>query len=442
MAASSPPAPRRRHGAPSVVAGGPIDAVNEARPARRRGRGVLGWWSAMVFNAALLGLPVALTGLVASMEGVQLARYEATAPALAAAKSAIEGRLKDLAPREVPREQALSFLVGREATEGDAESARGVLMAAGSILPGPQATRLYQGIKAASTDEDIASAAARFLEPTVADAYARIQSGRAASGGAFFLVGDGRELAQAARRWLETADSDSIGLILTGLTVVDFGVSADEAASIRVGASVLKSARAAGRLSPELSTSVSGLAEQAFPVDALRAELTRALSSPAALSDEGAAASQAFQSVRYEPAFRAMIPVLAAVRRVAAETSPSGALRLIAHARDPKDFERLSLLAQAGRERAVALAKRTAIDANLVSLAPVTWRVPASVLYFGGALALCVLILLIATVCVLRQALERAAQTSAPIGSALEPHRIGRAKALPNPHRTDAAAVL
>ncbi len=442
MAVHPPPAPRRRHGAPAKVTAATAEQPQAAASSRRRRRGVLGWWSSMAFNAALFALPLCFLVLAAAMEGVQLARYEPTPPALASAKSNIEQRLRDLTPRDVPREQALSFLVGRETTEGDAEAARGFLMAAGAILPGAQVTRLYQSLRAGSSEEDLASTAARFLEPTIADGYLRIQSGRAQSGGAFYLLGDTRELAQAARRWLEAGDSDGGSLILSGLSVIDFGLPADAATSVRVGASVLKSARAAGRLSPESSAALAVMVERAFPSEALRTELRRALAAPEALADEGAAAAQALRGVRYDPAFRAMIAPLAAVRGIAAATSPSGALRLIAHARTPADFEPLSLLAQAGRERAVALAKRTTVEANLAALAPVTWRIPPVVLYAAAALVACVFGLLIATVFVLKHALERAVNTQ-PTGAvtALAP-RIGLARALPRPQRSDAEAAL
>lgn len=410
--AAKPPAVRRAS-APAPVEEplrpepAPAPSFPPARAPRRRR--MLGWWSALFFNLALVGLPLGLVMLVSAMEGVELVRYEATPEALASAKAAVESQAARLAPADMPRDQALSFLVGREVTEGDAEAARGFLMAAGAILPGPDSSRLYQRLKANYSEEDLAAAAVRFLDPALQGAYLQIQSGRAASAGetAFFIVGDERELATAAQRWLLGERTDMTSLVLSGLTVADVGLPAALAEALRVGASVLRSAKAAGRLSPQLSESLSKELALVAPPQALRSALQAALGAPGALADEGGAVALAFKSTLVEAPLRRFAASLQALRGAAAYTSPAGSLYLIAHAQSVADFPRLQLLAQAARERAVAVAKRAPVDGRFLDAAPVTWRWPTPVLVALALIIVCVLAMLVGAMLALQHALER-----------------------------------
>lgn len=426
-------------GAPSLNAVHPSPQVPPTAPASPRRapgllRGVLGWWGALFFNLALLGLPVGLLMLVQAMQGVQLTQYESSPQALAQTRAALERQAAELVPPDVERKAALSFLVGREVTEGDAEAARGFLMAAGTVLPGSESTRLFQRLKVNHTDEDLADQAVRFLDPTLAYAYSRIQSGRAAgAGGAtFFLVGDERDLAQTARRWLDGGETDVLAVGLAGLTVVDFGLEEPAAAAVRVGASVLKSAKAAGRLRPELQARLAADLAAAFPPTVLRAQLDAALNAPGALAEEGQAVVRALRASVTQPGFANLIVHLQDLRGAAAYTSPAGALHLIAKARQPADFARLHVIAEAGRERAVAVAKRSPADGAFLAMAPMTFRAPPEVVIAAGVILASVLLLLAATVMVLKQAVERAYHADLPPVRMITP-RVGRSKALPKP---------
>jgi hypothetical protein len=356
--------------------------------------------------------------LVVAMDGVELARFEASPAALAQAKASLERHAASLSPREVPREEALEYIVAREVAEGDAEAARGALMSAGAILPGPQSARLFQRLRAGHTDDDIVNTALRFIEPDLANRFLGVQGGvpSGAGGGAFFIVGDDRELAGLARRWSQGAQADLVALVLSGLIVTDLGLPAADAETLRVGASMLKSAKSAGRLSPELSARLTMALATLAPPASLREKLAAALADPAALADEGAAVKSAFAAAIAPAALQKLAPRFAALRAIVAHTSPAGALRLINLAREPADFDRLALLAQAGRERAVLVAKRTSRPAAVLDSAPVTWRVPGDVAVALAVLLVGLIALLSATVMVLKHAVERTIHT--PPGAA------------------------
>jgi hypothetical protein len=415
-------------------------------PAFARGRGkraMLGWWGGLAFNLALLGLPAGLVMLVLAMDGVALTHFETTPQALIQARQGVERAAGALVPRDLDRARALDFLVAREVTAGDADAARGLLLSAGAIMPGPDSARLYQRLLVNHTDDDVEAAALRFLEPTVAEGYLRIRGGRpsaSGNGAALFLVGDDRELAQTARRWLELGGEDVTALTLSALSVVDFGLDPDSAASLRAGASLLKSARSAGRVSPALAARLSAEMAAITPPALVRINLASAFAAPGALADEGAAVAQAMRvSVSAGP-FQRFVRQVGELRAVALATSPAGALYLIAHAQSPADFPRLRLLAEAGRERAAAVAKRTPITAALLDAAPATWRAPPGVVGAVGFIFACLLVLLGATALVLKHAVERTiAEQGLPI-RVVTP-RVGRTRALPKPQRKKPAAV-
>lgn len=411
-----------------------------AKPVPRRG--VLGWWSALAFNLGLLAVPVGLFLLVVAMDGVTLVRFEATPAALATARQSIERQAAALIPRDVDRKDALNMLVGREVADGDAEAARGFLMAAGAVLPGPESARLFQSLKANHSDEDLAAAAVRFLDPGLASAYLRIQSGRASggAGAAFFLIGDERDLSVAARRWLEGSRTDEVSLLLSGLTVVDFSLDADSAAAVRVGASLLKSAKAAGRMSDAMSRSLTTALESAIPPTILRQQLEMAFSQPGAMADEGLAVANSFRASVAALSFQKLVSALRQLRGAAAYTSPAGALHLISQANRPQDFARLHLVAQAGRERAAAVAKRAPATGAFLDAAQVTWRFPPAVLQAMAILAGAILLLAIATLSVLKQAIGRTLRPPTDPSSSSQP-RIATSKRLPSPKATRSKAV-
>jgi hypothetical protein len=413
-----------------------------AKGAKKRRSGVLGWWSALIFNLGLLGLPIGLVMLVVAMEGVELARFEASPASLAQARGALERMAAGLAPREAPRSDVLNALFSREVAEGDVEAARGVLMSAGAVLPGPESARLFQRLKAGHSDDDLAAAALRFVEPDVASRFLGLQGGapRGEAGGAYFIVGDDRELATLARRWLNTGRSDATALILSGLTVADLGLSAAETEQVRIGASILKSATSAGRLGPELSDALGEALAAIAPAELLGVSLDSALAAPGALADEGAAVKQAFAAAISPAALKRFVPRFSALRGVVAHTSPAGALHLIKQARAPTDFARLELLAQAGRERAVLVAKRTTRPAAFLDAAPATWRAPSGVLSALAVLGLAFAALVLATVLVLKHAVERTIDGGqATVGSTAP--RLSQTRRLAKPAKSPPEAV-
>lgn len=337
--------------------------------------------SAFAMNACLFLLPLAGAALLTTFSSPQVFGYQPTAVALAATRADIEAAVTKLLTPGLDRRRAWEALVARELGGGDPHAARGFVLSARTILGGSHINAIESLLGPDPTDAEIAAASATQLSNETRDAFSQAagwmaQSDARPDPAAFLVFASARDFADQAEAWLAGHDSDHLALVLTGLHVA-YGRRLPP--RIALGASALKDARRADRLRPELARALEHNAALAAPPNRLRALLSAAMAQSAWLTDGGASAAAAFRSAIDSSGYRTLAERLAEIGDMAAATSSRGAGRLLAQARHRDDLPRLRLVAQAGGDRAVAVAKRAPPDGEpMANLAhgTITWSQP------------------------------------------------------------------
>lgn len=329
-----------------------------ARPRRQRGqiaRVALTALTGLVFNAALISLPVMGAALLQTVCAGDLIDYTPTEATRRDTNKALRIEASRFVRPGEDRKLTWNNLIARELGEGDIAAARGFALSAPSILRGSDAAKIQRTVPRGGGDQDYLTAALPMVEPSYARQRFRsiIGSGETSS---FDVLGDSREIAATAQRWRAGERVDYVLFALAGATLGATDAAPDD---IRLGASVVKVARNGAHMSPEFSAAIDSEVMAAIPPDRLRAELDSIFQNPDAIVDEGAAATLAFTRARVPETWSRLSDDLALIGATARATSPTGAARLVTHARTSEDLKRIRLLADAAGERAVAIGKRT-----------------------------------------------------------------------------------
>jgi hypothetical protein len=310
-----------------------------------------GTLAALAFNAALFAAPLAAFNLYETTQTTKLLDYtprQATVRESRRALNAEMARFSRSDPRKGRPRDAWNAWVSQELNENDAVAARGFVLAAPLFLSNTGMGRSAEG--------DIAErlrTGADQLEPVVRSRFLLV-SGSGAGMTSFSALDDPRVVAEHARRWRAGEDVDLFLLRLQGLAL-----TAPEGAEAQFGASVLSIARTAAVLSVPFDAYMTRQLEAAAPTGILLAEIDAALQASDSMVDPGLAVVQAFQRVRQPEAWAALNHDLNQIAEIARHASPAGGSALLKHADTPVDLERLALVAAAGGEMTVALAKRT-----------------------------------------------------------------------------------
>jgi hypothetical protein len=311
----------------------------------------------LVFNASLFAAPFAAASLALALDSNTLIDYSPTE----ANKRATYRELAREAERFVDgaenRTQAWSGIVLRELDEGDAAAARGFALLAPSMVAGRDNIKLSRALRPGADDNDVLLAVGPLLEPVAQDRFRFV--GRTGVDGSFDLLGDSRELASQARRWINGEPIDTFLFALNGATLA-FGSPDPAADDVRLGASVIKIARTSARLPSAFGAAMQDKLDLAAPPFALRGEIESIFRDGGeSIADDGAAATLAFSRIVDREAYRGLAADLAEIGAMARATSPAGAVHLLRDADTPEDLAKLRLIAEAGRERAVAIVKRS-----------------------------------------------------------------------------------
>ena len=206
-------------------------------------------------------------------------------------------------------------------------------------------------------------------EPVVLQANVRSEDERR-----FQTLGSYADLSNMSQDWIEGERSDELVVKLTGLGLVqqDHSDGLSDAAALSV--SILKSARRSQRLTASFSSYLEEQVDAALP-DAL---LTPALQE--AFSD---IATTEMRAERVRTAYAASIDAsqiapleadLDQIQRLAAQTSPGGALTVLAVIEDGTDLQRARLLAEAGGERLIVLVRERGRDSLKIADAGISWN--------------------------------------------------------------------
>ncbi|MBI1188062.1 MAG: hypothetical protein GC206_12175 [Alphaproteobacteria bacterium] len=329
--------------------------------------------SALLMNACLFLAPFAGAALAHTLDDPAVFGFPSTPAARAETRNAVEEIAARLAPQGLSRRRGWEELVARELREGDPHAARGFVLSARTMLGGGAASRINRTLDADPSDAEIAAAAAELLSNETRgvfqDAAAWMAQADAAPDSAAFIgYGGLGDLQRQAQNWIAGRDDDHLALSLMALHVAFSDAISPNAAR---GAAALRDARRAGRLHRRFAAALEARARIVFPDGPLRG----AVAAAAAQSDGGRGVARAFHTHADMRALDAFAALLEDIGAMTAATSSRGAGRLLAQARSNADLPRLRLVAQAGGDRATAVAKRLTDSRALVHAAhgTTTW---------------------------------------------------------------------
>jgi hypothetical protein len=369
-----------------------------------------GWMLAVMFNSLLILLPVIGANTVRkAYEGVGVAE-QPTIDAIMQTKDRIDHAFEELSPNEADRK--LPFWqdkVQRALEEKDVDALRGYLISAPSMLGndlGKQVRARAEAESKGTNEERLIRAALQKMpesvaraieyeiglpqapiappEPAVAEPAPEevvgeeigevIEAGvRPELDWRFRLLGSYGDLAAMSQRWVGGDWSDSIVFKLTGIGLVQQGISDGLSDGHIRAVSIVKSASRSKRLTPQFTEYLDALTSAAVPQDVLLPAVEAVLGEIATTDVRGARVRDAFaQSI--DPAGLKRLEVdLEQIDKIATLTSPAATLTLLSVAEDGTDLRRARMLAEAGGMQAVALVKERGNEALRVADAGVRW---------------------------------------------------------------------
>jgi hypothetical protein len=369
-----------------------------------------GWMLAVMFNSLLILLPVIGANTVRkAYEGVGVAE-QPTIDAIMQTKDRIDHAFEELSPNEADRK--LPFWqdkVQRALEEKDVDALRGYLIAAPAMLGndlGKQVRARAEAESKGTADERLIRAALQKMPESVARAIeyeiglpqaaitppepvvtapvpeeiAGEEIGEVIEAGVrpeldwrFRLLGSYGDLAAMSQRWVGGDWSDSIVFKLTGIGLVQQGISDGLSDGHIRAVSIVKSASRSKRLTPQFTEYLDALTSAAVPQDVLMPAVEAVLGEVATTDVRGARVRDAFaQSI--DPAGLKRLEIdLEQIDKIATLTSPAATLTLLSVAEDGTDLRRARMLAEAGGMQAVALVKERGNEALRVADAGVRW---------------------------------------------------------------------
>ena len=262
---------------------------------RRRGGGAAAGSviAALVFNASLIMLPFAGASLLRSATAGDLIDFTPTAQTIKRTRAALANEAGRFAPSGgAARREEWNNLIAREMGENDVAAARGFALSATALLGPGDAAKVQRMVKPGMGDAGVLEAALPLIEPTFARQRFRAVMNMSERGG-FDVLGDARETANAAQRWLAGEPVDLFLFSLGGATLTTAGIDYAQD-NVRLGASVIKVAKNNAKLSPQFVAMIEQELAAALPTERLRAELSATFQNRDAIVDEGAAATLAF----------------------------------------------------------------------------------------------------------------------------------------------------
>lgn len=189
----------------------------------------------------------------------------------------------------------------------------------------------------------------------------------------FKLLGSYGDLAGMSQRWTGGDWSDAIVFKLTGIGLVQQGIS-DGLSDAHIRAvSIVKSASRSKRLTPQFTEYLDNLTDAAVPMSVLNPALEAANQDLATTEVRGARVLAAFEQSIDPAGLTRLEGDLEQIDKIATLTSPSATLTLLSVVEDGTDLRRARMLAEAGGMQAVALVKERGHDALRVADAGVRW---------------------------------------------------------------------
>lgn len=219
--------------------------------------------------------------------------------------------------------------------------------------------------------------------------------------GQFNVLGDLRDLSLQAARWARDDNIDEFAFTLSGvgLTMSD--------AEAREGASILMSARRGKRLDGDFQSYLEHKLYAAAPPQRLKRLLSGEFQSEFGYVTSGpAVVENVFKSSVDRGALESLLADLRIIRDIARDTSPAAAVAILSQVKDGPDLRRARLVAQAGGDRAVALARYDGAHLLDTARTVITWNNALKMQMAG--LAACLALLLLVAFNVLWRSFARA----------------------------------
>lgn len=410
------------------------------------------WRQALLFNSILLLLPLLAFQIIKGAYTSDVATNPMSLEALTETRSQIDTELTELSG---PRGNEREFWAGRiEATlqERDFSAARGYLLAAPMMLDRQDAAAVLAAAEAEQSgtkDQRLARAALLFLPdetrasyqraiappslpepepdtteasqdpvqeteievptaPAVSPSLAAIEETRQTNSEpfsgdrAFFLLGDPTDLTRRSQRWLAGEPVDSLQLRIRALGLMMQRQDTEEAQAFVEAASVLRAAHRSGRLSDRFSSYIESRVDDALPTDALRAELTLAFEPVMTTAQRSDSIFAAYSNAIQPEALDRLGRDMMIIARLAELTSSTGAMTLVEQASTPEDMRRAQLVAEAGGDRSVTLARE--IGPKVLDLAQIGVKWSTNLVLQVMALMALVMALIWTTLSALTQA--------------------------------------
>jgi hypothetical protein len=270
-------------------------------------------------------------------------------------------------------------MVREELEANNMTSVRGLLLSAPAMLDGPDGEALKARVAVAdhSGEEAVLTAAVAYLPEDLQDEYERRSASplamfsNSASAAAvdasgqpepitndedaparFSILGDLRDLSLQAAGWARRDRIDEFAFTLAGVGLI----LADPEA--REGASIALSARRSQTLDPEFQLYLERKLFDAVPPEELKKVLQGEFQSDYGYGTTGPAVVESvFKSSVDRVALESVLADLRILREIANDTSAQAAVAIISKVKDGSDLQRAQLVARAGGDRAVALAR-------------------------------------------------------------------------------------
>lgn len=330
--------------------------------------------------------PVIGARLIEEAYGGRGSDYEISRRTVALTRDAIDTSFRALLIDAPDRRRAWSELVREETLAGRLSSARGLLLAGPVVLDEQDAESLVQFARSSrlAGDDAVEEAALRYLADDARDAYERARrasqaewlssvvdedatadvssdefasmtNGDATSTAnanvSLNVLGDSRDLALEAARWVRGDDIDVFAFSLSGLGLAVLDPDA------RAGASVLRSAYRAHRLNPDLQEYFEDQVADVAPPTLLRRSLLEGFGGSLAVSSEVEKVEGVFNQIADAHALQELEADLSLINEIARKTTAYNAVTFLESARGYADLRRARLVAEAGGDKAIALAR-------------------------------------------------------------------------------------
>lgn len=373
--------------------------IQRLREADRRGT----WRQALVFNSLLLVMAVLGVRILVNAYTPESVGDVADVQARDETRREIDRAFETIVPDGVQARTFWAEQISRQLAIRDFSAARGYLLAAPVLLDRNDRRALLaaaEAEEAGTYDERLARAGLLFLPNDVranyqraierpyvaiddpvsaadaaADAEAPADAVRlretppaAETGPGFSLVGDRTDLVRRSQRWVNGDAIDTTQLRLTAIGLLEMQ-RPDSQSYYATSISILRAAGRAQRLSPAYASYLSDRVNLALPEETTLAALRGVISSLVPASEREAQVLETYASEINPEGLGRLERDLRSIAQIASYTSPAGAVTLVELAQSPEDIRKLELVAQAGNDRAVALAKQ--IGPGVIDLAQI-----------------------------------------------------------------------